>query len=197
MPSAILGGKDGDTPRMDIVDMATLPDYLREGLEIVFIGINPSTISAREGHYFANPRNRFWDAFNRSGLVDVQFSPELDHTLPDYGIGFTDLVKRPRPQAHHLTVAQYRQGALALKVKLDTYQPLIACFHGLTAYGQYLKFADGVKGKSSLGLQVRSVGRSRVFVVPNPSPANARFSLEDLAGWYRQLKAVRDELRGG
>ncbi|SVE60177.1 uncharacterized protein METZ01_LOCUS513031, partial [marine metagenome] len=32
----------------------TLPDYLREGLEILFIGLNPSKYSAEIGHYFAN-----------------------------------------------------------------------------------------------------------------------------------------------
>ena len=42
--------------------MDTLPDYLKEGLDIVFVGLNPSIYSVTEGHYFANPRNRFWAA---------------------------------------------------------------------------------------------------------------------------------------
>ena len=39
--------------------MRTLPDLLEPGLTLVFVGLNPSEYSAREGHYFANPRNRF------------------------------------------------------------------------------------------------------------------------------------------
>jgi hypothetical protein len=31
-------------------------------------------------------------------------------------------------------------------------------------------------------------------VVPNPSPANARYSLSDLTDWYARLGALRDEL---
>ena len=175
--------------------MGTLPDYLREGLDIVFVGINPSEYSARVGHYFANPRNRFWKAFNCSGLVKLELSPELDYTVPDHGIGFTDLVKRTTARASQLTSDDYRQGALALKEKLEHYQPLIICFHGLTSYRQYIKYAEGVRDKAGLGLQGFTIDRSRVFVIPNPSAANARFSVDELAQWYRKLLAPRDELR--
>ena len=173
----------------------TLPDYLKEGLDIVFVGINPSAFSARVGHYFANPRNRFWRAFNGSSLVDVELSPELDYTLQDHGIGFTDLVKRVTAQASQLTTDDYRQGSPLLKEKLERYQPLIVCFHGLTSYGQYARYAEGIKEKAALGLQGLVIGRSKVFVIPNPSPANARFSVEDLAQWYRKLRELRDYLK--
>ncbi|MBT8121332.1 MAG: mismatch-specific DNA-glycosylase, partial [Gammaproteobacteria bacterium] len=49
--------------------METLPDYLRAGLEIVSIGLNPSLPSVRDGFYFANPRNRFWRAVAASRLA--------------------------------------------------------------------------------------------------------------------------------
>ena len=174
--------------------MKTLPDYLREGLEIVFVGLNPSAYSARVGHYFANPRNRFWKALNRSGLVDVEVAAEGDGTLLDRGIGFTDVVKRPTAGASELTSEDARRWAPVLKGNLERYQPLIACFHGVTAYRLYLRHAEGVAAKPDLGLQARTIGRSAVFVVPNPSPANARFSEDDLTNSYRDLKGVRDEL---
>ena len=53
-----------------------------------------------------------------------------------------------------------------------------------------------VREKSELGLQPRSIGATRVFVTPNPSPANAVYSLEDLADWYRRLGQLRDEVTG-
>ena len=49
--------------------MDTLKDYLDYNLEILSIGLNPSTVSVERGYYFANPRNRFWRALNASGLV--------------------------------------------------------------------------------------------------------------------------------
>ena len=176
---------------MDNEILETLPDYLKPGLDIVFIGLNPSSISAREGHYFANPRNRFWTAFNRSGLVPVQLSPALDSELMDHGIGLTDLIKRPTSQASGLSVSDYREGAPILEAKLLHHRPAIACFHGMMCYRAYLKYAEGSNERPDLGLQQRVIGSSRVFVVPNPSPANAQYSLEDLVHWYQQLGELR------
>ena len=172
----------------------TLNDYLQEGLDIVFVGINPSEYSVRVGHYFANPRNRFWAALNKSGLVDREVSPEDDAKLAEYGIGFTDLVKRPTRQASGLRAADYRLGAPVLREKLLRYQPRIVCFHGATVYQPYLLHVEKVKEKFELGLQRRTIGNSRVYVVPNPSPANAAYSLEVLASWYRRLQDLRQQL---
>ncbi len=116
--------------------------------------------------------------------------------MMDHGVGLTDLVKRPTSQAFQLKAADYREWAPRLKEKLARYQPLIACFHGTTAYGRYLKHAEGVDSRTEPGLQERPIGSSVVFVTPNPSPANARFSVDDLAGWYRRLGELRDELKG-
>ena len=180
-----------------MTEMETLPDYLKQGLDIIFVGMNPSTYSVREGHYFANPRNRFWAALNRSDLVGAELSSQLDYKLLSYGIGLTDVVKRPTAQGSGLTAEDYRKWAPVLKQKLECCAPLIVCFHGTTAYRQYLKHAEGPSEAPRLGLQRRTIGTSKVYVVPNPSPANAKFSIDDLAGWYRELKAFWDELTIG
>ena len=177
-------------------ELSTLTDFLDHDLDIVFVGINPSSYSVREGHYFANPRNRFWSALNRSGLVDRELSPEDDARLGDYRIGFTDVVKRPTPQASGLSAADFRRWVPVLHAKLLEYQPRIACFHGVTGYRAYLKYGVGAEDEAGLGLQERTIGKSRIFVVPNPSPANAQYSLDDLVYWYRQLNDLRRELAG-
>ncbi len=175
-------------------EFTTLMDYLEEGLDIVFVGLNPSTYSVQQGHYFANPRNRFWAALNRSGLVDRDLAPADDARLRDYRIGFTDVVKRPTPQASHLRADDFRYWSPILRDKLLEYQPRIACFHGVTGYNAYLKYAEGVNQKSQLGLQERKIGNSAVFVTPNPSPANAQYSLDDLVHWYQRLNDLRRKL---
>lgn len=176
----------------------TLPDYLREGLDIVLIGLNPSAYSVREGHYFANPRNRFWAALSASDLAGRDLGPGDDARMLAHGIGFTDVVKRATPQASGLTAADYRRDAPLLREKLLRYSPTIACFHGLTAYRAYLRHAEGIRnsGDIELGRQSHRIGHSQVFVLPNPSPANARYSLADLAEWYRRLAEWRAELTG-
>ena len=65
----------------------------------------------------------------------------------------------------------------------------------MTGYKAYLKYGEGVDEKPDLGLQDRTIGRTRIFVVPNPSPANAQYSLDDLVGWYRRLNEFKRELQ--
>jgi TDG/mug DNA glycosylase family protein len=177
--------------------MHTLPDYLVPGLDIVFVGINPGAYSAQAGHYFATPQNRFWHALNRSGLVNTgrDLGPEDDNRMTKYGIGFTDVVKRPSNSASNLRAEDYRRWAPVLNRKLAECGPLIACFHGVTGYRNYLLHGEGVKEAPQLGPQERTIGASRVYLVPNPSPANAVFSLDTLVKWYRRLGAYRDQLK--
>ena len=175
----------------------TLPDYLRPGLDIVLIGLNPSSFSVRVGHYFANPRNRFWAAISAANVAGRPVGPGDEAKLLDDGIGFTDLVKRPTPQASGLRAEDYRREAPMLREKITRYVPAIACFHGLTAYRAFLRYGEGANPPRviDLGRQENTIGESRIFVLPNPSPANAQYSLDDLTQWYRRLQEWREELR--
>ena len=175
--------------------MKTLPDHLRPGLDIVFVGLNPGLHSAQVGHYFAAARARFWTAINRSGLLAEPLDAETDASALQQGLGFTDVVKRPSSGASDLRAADFHQWVPVLKEKLERYQPLIVCFHGATAYRGYLKHAEGADERPVLGPQPRSIGQSAVFLVPNPSPRNASYSLDDLVYWYDQLRDLRDELK--
>ena len=91
----------------------TLPDYMAPGMDLVFVGINPSTLSVQEGHYFFRKTNRFWPAFSRSvlsvraraGLGTETLGPEHDAALLAFGIGFTDVVKVPSNNAAQVVPA--------------------------------------------------------------------------------------------
>jgi hypothetical protein len=58
-----------------------------------------------------------------------------------------------------------------------------------------MQYAEGGKVKPALGPQRDCLGVSTVFVAPNPSPANAAYSLDVIAEWYRKLGVLRDELK--
>lgn len=71
-----------------------LPDHLKQGLDIVFIGINPSMHAAYSGKYYDGPGNHFWKALYLSGFLPSPMGPEDDYKLQDLGIGFTNVVPR-------------------------------------------------------------------------------------------------------
>jgi double-stranded uracil-DNA glycosylase len=176
-------------------DVKTLPDYLRRDLRLVFIGINPGLYSAIRGHYFARKTNRFWPAFSASSLSETiraalgvaVLTPEHDSLLPQFGIGLTDVVKRPSGNAAELSPLEFELAAPKLLRKLKRYAPKVVCFHGLTAFRPFLRIALNSDRRAILGPQPEKIGRTSLFVVPNPSPANAHFTLADQTAWYDQL----------
>jgi TDG/mug DNA glycosylase family protein len=182
--------------RPDESNFETLPDHLRPGLDLVFIGINPGLYSVRRGQYFARATSRFWPAFSRSKLSERmrrelkldQLLPQHDSQLPRFGIGLTDVVKRPSANASELTPRDFATWIPILLTKLRRYKPRVACFHGLTAYRPFHAFVfKSAATRPVLGEQPKTIGMTRIFVVPNPSPANAHFTLADQTEWYDRL----------
>jgi double-stranded uracil-DNA glycosylase len=185
-----------DRSKCRVVLPRTLPDLLGDDLEVVFVGINPGLYSAQQGHYFARRTNRFWPAFSRStlsreariGLELAVLGPEHDAALLDYGFGFTDVVKRPTGNAAQLAPGELAAAAPLLLHKLAIHRPRVACFHGLTGYRPFARAVFADDGSTlALGAQPVSIGETRLFVVPNPSPANAHFTPAEQAGWYDRL----------
>ena len=172
-----------------------MPDLLREDLDLVFIGINPSVYSVEQGHYFARKTNRFWPAFSRSVLslparlalgVD-RLEPIHDAALLDHGIGFSDAVKRPTARADQLSAREFGVGVRHLIWKLEMLRPRIACFQGMMGYRPFLKALDPNADKPELGEQPRRLGQTTLFVIPNPSPANAHASPAEQTAWYDRI----------
>src|SRR5262245_57561636 len=102
-----------------------LPDLVRPGLEILFVGINPGLKSARVGHYYAGPGNLFWRCLHESGLVPVRLRPEEDRRLLEYGIGITDCVSRPSRSASEVTRAEFECAAPILEAKIRSLSPRV------------------------------------------------------------------------
>lgn len=182
-----------DTP------IESLPDYLDDDLDLVVIGQNPSPASIARRCYYGNPRNRFWPAFRGAGLAPDDFEPTpagfawlRDHQR----IGFTDVVKIPTPGAADLRAADFRAWAPVLDGHLREYRPRIAWFNGKGVYQSYLRYGRGIRPPAAipLGEQADPLDGIVAFVTPNPSPANAAFSLAALTAWYRRLAERRERL---
>ncbi len=169
-----------------------LPDYLAPGLDIVFVGINPGERSARIGHYYGHPRNPFWRLLHEAGLTPRRLRPEEDCLLPIFGLGITDIVKRPSRGVADLAGAEFRRGRAALEAKLLAARPRIVCFNGVTPFVHY--FGPCAFGR--FGCQRMTIGASRVFVMPSTSPANAGVPLAAKRRAFVGLRRWRDALAG-
>lgn len=165
-----------------------LPDHLEPGLSIVFVGINPGAYSARVGHYFARPGNRFWQALYEAGLVPELWDPTEDARLLDLGMGLTDVVKRPSDRADELSRAELDAGAAALREKISGCQPRVAAFVGLT--GLRACVGEGARP----GLQAIRWGRTSLYGIPSTSGRNAAYPWPVLLHYFQELRRLRDHL---
>jgi TDG/mug DNA glycosylase family protein len=161
-----------------------LPDVIAPGLALLFCGINPSLLSAERGHHFARPGNRFWPALHAAGITPRRLSPDEDRTLPELGVGITNLADRPTRASSELTATELREGARALDALGAGYAPRLVAVVGVTAY----RIAFG-HPRASFGLQNERIGGRPVWVLPNPSGLNAHVQVPELAAAYREAWA--------
>jgi double-stranded uracil-DNA glycosylase len=166
----------------------TIPDVLRPGLEVVFVGINPGLWSGAVGHHFARPGNRFWKALYGSGFTDRLLSPFEDASLLDSNLGVTNLVARTTARADELSADEIRRGARELEERLAPLRPRVVAVLGIGAY----RTGFG-RPHAALGPQEHDLGGSRLWVLPNPSGLNAHHQLDDLTDRFRALRATGRE----
>src|SRR5271169_5162764 len=98
--------------------MRTLPDYLRNGLRVIFVGCNPGERSVRLGHYYAGRGNQFWPLLFDAGIIPEPIDYQDDRRLLEFGVGLTDHVKRPTRGIQEIERADYAEGRVLLSQKL-------------------------------------------------------------------------------
>lgn len=168
-----------------------LPDYIDFQLKILSIGLNPSIPSAKLGYYFANPRNRFWRAFEQANVIDEVLTVDASiHKilLQKHSIGFTDVVKHASSMGHELRASDFKRDAPKLREKIERYQPALIWIHGKVAMSKFMQYGYGVKQSWQWGVNYIEGIEAKVYLTPNPSPANAAYSLKDLVKWYQPVR---------
>jgi TDG/mug DNA glycosylase family protein len=173
------------TPSRDELEAArgrTIPAVLAPGLNVVFVGINPGLWSGATGHHFAHPRNRFWKTLHLSGFTPRELSPAEDAGLPQYRLGVTNLVERTTAKASELTRKELRAGGAALVENVQRIHPRSVAVLGIGAYRRVFD------PKATLGQQEARIAGAETWMMPNPSPLNAQFSLDDLVALFTELR---------
>jgi mismatch-specific thymine-DNA glycosylase len=133
-----------------------------------------------------HPGNVFWPLLYDSGLLPTPLTYAEDARILEFGIGLTDLVKRPTPSSADLSPGEARAGVPQLHTKLVTYAPRVVCFNGKGVYAWYTNRAVDV------GPQNDTIGAARVFVVPSTSARNGRWQRRDKAAYFQTLRQFVD-----
>ena len=160
---------------------------LASDLDVVLVGINPGRVSAAAQAHFANPRNDFWRLLHAAGFTPRLLEPAEQDELPKYGIGVTNAAYRTTAGSGDLRRADFVGSAERLERIARDLHPQWLGFVGKEAYrGVFNERPD-------LGLQARSLGATRLFVLPSTSPANASVPWDERLRWFEALAvAVAD-----
>ncbi|MDA0180855.1 G/U mismatch-specific DNA glycosylase [Solirubrobacter phytolaccae] len=166
-----------------------LPPIVGPDLRVLFVGINPGLRSAEVGHNFARPGNRFWGALHASGFTPRILEPEEDGTLPDYGLGITNIAPRPTRAAAELSADELREGAATLERLVARITPKLVAIVGVTAY----RTAFG-RRRAQLGLQEDTIGGRPVWILPNTSGLNAHHTPASFARLFAEAREYAEGL---
>lgn len=160
---------------------SAVPDILAPGLRIIFCGINPGRASAAAGAHYANPRNDFWRLLHAAKLTPRLFAPEEQADVLALGLGLTNAAARTTPGSGDLRRADFARTAARLTRLARELAPAWIAFVGKAAY-------HGAFGeRPALGEQTRTLGATRLFVLPSTSPANAAVPWAERERWFRAL----------
>ena len=167
-------------------------DRIRPGVRVLFVGINPGVRSALTGHHFAGFSNRFWKLLYDSRLVPEPLTYVDDERLPEWGYGITNVVPRPTPGIDTLTPEEYVAGCAKLRRKIRRYRPEVVALVGVTVFRALF---PNSRGPITLGLQREGIGKSDVFVLPNPSGRNANYTYDEMRRAFRALAHYASRVR--
>lgn len=167
-----------------------LPDILANGLKVVFCGTAPGNVSAREGAYYANNSNKFWEMLHKMGLTKEKMAAKDFHKVLEASIGLTDMAKEQFGMDKKLKKGDFNREAF--EEKILRYQPQVLCFTSKKAAQSYYGLSSS--GDIHYGRQTENIGTTVVFVLPSPSPAAIRWWDESYwleAGKY--IKSFQEE----
>ena len=142
--------------------MTILPDILAPNLNIIFCGTAAGTMSAQVGAYYANPGNKFWRILYETGLTPRLLSPHDFCTLPQYGLGLTDLAQHAFGNdtdlhPHDFDPATFRD-------KMLRYAPRAIAFNSKRAAQEFFG-----RKTVAFGRQPELLDKSAIFVLPSTS----------------------------
>jgi len=159
-----------------------LDDILAPGLSVVFCGTAASARSAAVMQYYAGRGNKFWRILHQTGLTPRLLAPSEYRSLPEFGIGLTDIAKGQSGSDKDIVFDA--RGAESVRAKVMRFQPRFLCFNGKRAAQEFLRRKDVHYGRRS-----ERVGATALHVLPSTAGSASGFWGDQR--WHEFAQMVR------
>jgi double-stranded uracil-DNA glycosylase len=163
-----------------------IPDVVGNDVRLLIVGENPGLRSAAAQASFADHSNRFYPTLYRAGITDriIDTSNGFDNDDLNHlhlrGVGLTTLVNYATARANELSREELIAGEQRLRQRVVRVRPRLIAVLGVSVFRIAFQ-----RRNATLGPQDPDMGGTPLWVIPNPSGLNARYSLNDLAAHYR------------
>lgn len=139
----------------------------------------------RVGHYYAGRDNEFWPLMFEGGVMPEPFDYHDDKRVIEFGIGLTDLVKRPSKTPEEISREDFAEGRFVLSQKLEEFCPRVVAFNGKLTYEQF------AQRKCKFGLQKELLYGARVYVLPATPGGQGKGKSEKLQHFRKLAQLVK------
>lgn len=161
----------------------TIEPFFSDSSEILILGSFPSVKSREENFYYANKQNRFWKVlaavFNENLPENIK---EKKQFLKSHGIALWDVVESCEIiGSSDSSIKSVVPSDIGVILKSSKIKKII--LNGGKASELFSKY----QGKSSL-IKSSMSEELEIFSLPSTSPANAKFSLENLIELWQVIR---------
>lgn len=137
----------------------TFSPIIKEGLEILLVGINPHPNSIKKGGYFEN-NGSLWIQLKEAGITKKRMNSK---NILEECIGITNIVLRPTRTSDMISDKEFQEGKKRLALEIDYSKPKVVVFIGKLPYKIFM-------GKEcEYGWQKEKIKNSNVFVMMFPT----------------------------
>ena len=164
-----------------------LKDVLTHNLDVIFCGTAKGETSERKGLYYAGLGNKFYGILYQSGFTPDKLEPKDCYEINQYNIGLTDLVHTEFGNDNEISDVSYDVESFI--AKMEKFQPKYIAFNSKKGASFVLGF-HGITKLVKYGLQDKTIGKSKLLVLPSTS-GNAR-RYWDEKYWFELKQLIKE-----
>ncbi len=178
---------------------SNLVPFVREGLDILFVGLNPANGSNKNKHYFS-VNQAFWNQLFGAGLIteevdklcaDVEIFGKNEKNYKEWSYGITDLV-RDVVDSNSKNIKPSDDDCKYLKEKIKKNAPKVVVFLHSKVKKSFLAYMGVKFDKNKYGKIGRIIENCSTMFYVVPFPIDSHHDKETKIGYYKAIKGYLD-----